>query len=74
MRKKRIFIGSSSEELDLANAAKAILEFEKNFDDRYFIVKEKDDIANNLIKTMSKLVENLEYKIEIDNNLEKSFK
>lgn len=32
MRKKKIFIGSSSEELDLANAAKAILEFEKEFE------------------------------------------
>ena len=32
MRKKRIFIGSSTEELDLANAAKAILEFEKDFE------------------------------------------
>lgn len=53
---------------------KEIQNIEKNFDDRYFIVKEKDDITNNLIKTMSKLVENLEYKIEIDNNLEKSFK
>lgn len=32
MRKKRIFIGSSTEELDLANAAKTILEFEKDFE------------------------------------------
>ncbi|MGO4820612.1 MULTISPECIES: CBASS system CD-NTase-associated NAD(+) hydrolase Cap12 [unclassified Flavobacterium] len=32
MRKKRIFIGSSTEELDLANAAKAILEFDKEFE------------------------------------------
>ncbi len=32
MRKKRIFIGSSSEELDLANAAKTLLEFEKDFE------------------------------------------
>lgn len=32
MRKKRIFIGSSSEEIALANTAKAILEFDKNFE------------------------------------------
>lgn len=32
MRKKKIFIGSSSEELDLANAAKTILELEKDFE------------------------------------------
>ncbi|AQY21025.1 nucleotide-binding protein [Riemerella anatipestifer] len=32
MRKKRIFIGSSSEELDLASAAKSILELEKEFE------------------------------------------
>lgn len=32
MRKKKIFIGSSTEELDLAKAAKAILEFEKDFE------------------------------------------
>lgn len=32
MRKKRIFIGSSTEEIDLANAAKTILEFEKDFE------------------------------------------
>lgn len=32
MRKKRIFIGSSSEELDLANIAKTLLEFEKDFE------------------------------------------
>lgn len=32
MRKKRIFIGSSSEELGLANAAKVILELEKDFE------------------------------------------
>lgn len=32
MRKKRIFIGSSSEELELANAAKTLLEFEKEFE------------------------------------------
>lgn len=32
MRKKRIFIGSSSEELDLAIAAKTLLEFEKDFE------------------------------------------
>lgn len=32
MRKKRIFIGSSTEELELAKAAKAILEFEKDFE------------------------------------------
>lgn len=32
MRKKRIFIGSSTEELDLAIAAKSILEFEKDFE------------------------------------------
>lgn len=32
MRKKRIFIGSSTEELGLANAAKTILEFEKDFE------------------------------------------
>ncbi|MGK9127162.1 nucleotide-binding protein [Olivibacter sp. SA151] len=32
MRKKKIFIGSSSEELDLANAAKTILEFEQDFE------------------------------------------
>lgn len=32
MRKKRIFIGSSTEELDLANAAKTLLEFEKDFE------------------------------------------
>ena len=32
MRKKRIFIGSSSEELELAKAAKTILEFEKDFE------------------------------------------
>ncbi|QNL48949.1 nucleotide-binding protein [Olivibacter sp. SDN3] len=32
MRKKKIFIGSSSEELGLANAAKTILEFEQDFE------------------------------------------
>lgn len=32
MRKKKIFIGSTSEELDLARAAKTILEFDKDFE------------------------------------------
>ena len=46
MRKKRIFIGSSSEELDLANAAKAILEFEKNFDDRKYVIMEVEFVKS----------------------------